>query len=207
MLGSDNTRIILQDRKRHHISINTMTSILTRLIMSATANNRNDLIMAAQTGDTEALTRLLAVCQPDARRYAYKHCHASDVDDAVQESLLIITRKVGGLKTAAAFSSWLFTVIKRECRKLSSRMFKQDPLPDEVAEELLLYCSDHELRVELIKAFESLPIHYLEVVLLRDFEELTISEMATRLNEPVGAIKSRLHRARTLVREYMITPS
>ncbi|WP_422596971.1 RNA polymerase sigma factor [Pseudomonas sp.] len=51
---------------------------------------------------------------------------------------------------------------------------------------------------------ESLPAHYLEVVLLRDFEELTISEISERLQEPVGAIKSRLHRARELVREYLL---
>ncbi|MFO6256508.1 RNA polymerase sigma factor, partial [Pseudomonas aeruginosa] len=73
--------------------------------------------MAAQTGDAAALSRLLAVCQADARRYAYKHCHASDVDDAVQESLLIISRKVSGLKAAAAFSSWLFTIITQESHK------------------------------------------------------------------------------------------
>ena len=80
--------------------------------------DRNNLILAAQTGDPVAIGRLLAVCQADARRYAHKHCQSSDVDDAVQESLLIIARKVSGLKAAAAFSGWLFTVIKRECRKL-----------------------------------------------------------------------------------------
>ena len=31
---------------------------------------------------TEEVSRLLALCQADARRYAYRHCHASDVDDA-----------------------------------------------------------------------------------------------------------------------------
>jgi DNA-directed RNA polymerase specialized sigma24 family protein len=41
-------------------------------------------------------------------------------------------------------------------------------------------------------------------VLLRDFEELTIAEIAERLGEPQGAVKSRLHRARELVREYML---
>ena len=46
-------------------------------------------------------------------------------------------------------------------------------------------------KVDLAKALESLPPHYLEVVLLRDFEELTIAEMAERLNEPPGAIKAR----------------
>lgn len=169
--------------------------------------DRDSLIMAAQTGDAMAISRLLAVCQADARRYAYRHCHASDVDDAVQESLLVVSRKVKGLKAAAAFSSWLFTVIKRECRKLERMMFKHDPLPDELAEEQMLCRDDIALRIDLAKALESLPAHYLEVVLLRDFEELTISEIAERLGEQQGAVKSRLHRARELVREYMVSPS
>jgi RNA polymerase sigma factor (sigma-70 family) len=174
--------------------------------MAASIVERDSLILAAQTGDAMAISRLLAVCQADARRYAYRHCHASDVDDAVQESLLVVSRKVKGLKAAAAFSSWLFTVIKRECRKLERMMFKHDPLPDELAEEKMLCRDDVALRIDLAKALESLPAHYLEVVLLRDFEELTISEIAERLNEQQGAVKSRLHRARELVREYMLCP-
>lgn len=175
--------------------------------MAVAAIERDQLILDAQTGDSAAISRLLAVCQSDARRYAYRHCHVSDVDDAVQEALLIISRKVRGLKTAAAFSSWLFTVIKRECRKLERMMFRHDPLPDEVAEEQLLCCTDHALRIDLAHALESLPAHYLDVVLLRDFEELTIAEIAAHLGEQQGAIKSRLHRARELVREYMLGPS
>lgn len=172
--------------------------------MSAPIGDRNNLIMAAQTGDAAALSRLLAVCQADARRYAYKHCHASDVDDAVQESLLIISRKVSGLRVAAAFTSWMFTVIKRECRRLARFMFKHEPLPDEIAEERLLHRPDDELRIDLANALESLPAHYLEVVLLRDFEEMTIAEIAQKLGEQPPAVKSRLHRARELVREYLI---
>lgn len=45
------------------------------------------------------------------------------------------------------------------------------------------------------------------IILLRDFEELTIAEIAERLSEEQDAIKSRLHRARELVREYMLGPS
>ncbi|HVZ29038.1 MAG TPA: sigma-70 family RNA polymerase sigma factor, partial [Asticcacaulis sp.] len=62
------------------------------------------------------------------------------------------------------------------------------------------------LRHDLSAALESLPAHYLEVVLMRDFEEMTISEMAKTLSEEAGAIKSRLHRARALVREYLLAP-
>ena len=172
--------------------------------MPKPALDRSDLILAAQTGDAAAIEQLLAVCQADARRYARRHCHASDVDDAVQETLLTISRKVKGLKAAAAFSSWLFVVIKRECRRLERLMFRHEPLPDEIAEDKMLSRPDASLRIDLARALESLPAHYLEVVLLRDFEELTISEIAQRLGEQAGAVKSRLHRARELVREYML---
>ncbi|MBV2181285.1 MAG: RNA polymerase sigma factor [Castellaniella sp.] len=165
-------------------------------------HDRDNLIMAAQTGDSTAI----AVCQADVRRYARRHCQPSDVDDAVQESLLIIARKVRGLKAAMAFSSWLFTVVKRECGKLSRMMFRYEPLPDELAEAKLLHRPTDELRIDLAHALESLPAHYLEVILLRDFEELTIAEIADRLEEPHGAVKSRLHRARELVREYLLAP-
>src|SRR5260370_34155868 len=83
------------------------------------------LILAAQSGDTVALNRLLLVCRTDARRYARRHCAASDVDDAVQETLLILSRKVKGLKAAAAFSGWLLTIVRRESQRLSRRMFGQ----------------------------------------------------------------------------------
>lgn len=172
--------------------------------MTAQQIERGNLILAAQTGDAQAVERLLAVCQADARRYARKHCHASDVDDAVQESLLVISRKIKGLKVAIAFSSWLFTIIKRECRRLERLMFRTEPLEEDRIEEQLLCKTDHDLRIDLAAALESLPAHYLEVVLLRDFEELTINEIAQRLNEQAGAVKSRLHRARELVREYML---
>ncbi|HQQ64462.1 MAG TPA: RNA polymerase sigma factor, partial [Pseudomonadales bacterium] len=112
-----------------------------------------------------------------------------------------------GLKAAVAFSSWLFTIIKRECRKLERMMFRHEPMEDELIEQQLAHRPDNALRIDLANALESLPAHYLEVVLLRDFEELTIAEIAERLGEQSGAIKSRLHRARELVREYMLSPA
>jgi RNA polymerase sigma factor (sigma-70 family) len=85
-------------------------------------------------------------------------------------------------------------------------MFRTEALDDEQAEHQLLCKTDSDLRIDLVTALESLPAHYLEVVLLRDFEELTIAEIAERLGEQDGAIKSRLHCARELVRKYLIGP-
>jgi DNA-directed RNA polymerase specialized sigma24 family protein len=49
------------------------------------------LIEAARGGDTEALVSLIAMTQPDVRRYAARNCRAADIDDAVQETLLLPT--------------------------------------------------------------------------------------------------------------------
>ena len=60
------------------------------------------------------------------------------------------------------------------------------------------------LRVELVNALESLPPDYLQVILLRDFAELSIAEIAAQLDITAAAAKSRLHRARRMAREYLI---
>lgn len=175
--------------------------------MEVAAADRDTLVAAARGGDPAALTRLLALCQADIRRYAWRHCHAADIDDAVQESLLLVARKLPALKMAAAFQGWLFTIIRRECRRLGRLVLRLEPLDEGAAEQALATRPDHALRLDVAHALESLPAHYLEVVLLRDFEELTIAEIAARLGQPEGAVKSRLHRARALVREYLLAAS
>jgi RNA polymerase sigma factor (sigma-70 family) len=55
-----------------------------------------------------------------------------------------------------------------------------------------------------VSALESLPPHYREIILLRDFEELSIRELAQQLALTPAAVKSRLHRARQLMREYLL---
>lgn len=161
------------------------------------------LVDAARGGDPRALERLVAAAQPDARRYAWRHCHASDVDDAVQESLQRVWRHAGALRAVAAFAGWLLTIVARECRRLARAATRHAPLDEDLLEDRLAARGDAALRVDLVRALESLPAHYLEVVLLRDFEECSIAEIAQRLAEPEGAVKSRLHRARAMVREYL----
>lgn len=163
------------------------------------------LLEAARRGDAAALDHLLCICQPDVRRYAFRHCLVSDVDDAVQETLLIVAHRLASLRAVAAFSGWLFQIVRRECRRLERRLFRFDPYDEEKMEAWLSTCPDETIRCDLIHALESLPAHYREVILLRDFHEMTIREIATRLHITAPATKSRLHRARELVREYLLT--
>jgi RNA polymerase sigma factor (sigma-70 family) len=59
--------------------------------------------------------------------------------------------------------------------------------------------------MDVAGAIESLPEKYRIVILMRDFEELTIGEMAARLELTRDATKSRLHRARAMLREYLLS--
>ena len=159
---------------------------------------------AAHRGDPAALAQLLRLCQPDIRRYAQRNCLIGDVDDAVQEALLVLSRKLSSVRVAAAFSGWLFQIVKRECHRLARAALNFDPWDDARAEEWLASQDTAALRQEVIRALESLPADYLQVVLLRDFAELSIGEIAEQLEQSSAAIKSRLHRARTMAREYLI---
>ena len=162
------------------------------------------LIDAASTGDPKAIAALLSSAQSDIRRYARRTCRTtSDIEDAVQETLIILYRRVSGLRQAAALSGWLFTIVQRQCLRLAgllvgARIDEALALDHRLAETPL-----HDLRIDLAHAIESLPAHYRKVVLLRDVEELTINEIAAQLDTTRETVKARLHRGRALLREYL----
>lgn len=128
----------------------------------------------------------------------------SDVDDALQETLLMLSRPISSLQALGAFSGWLFRVVQHECRRLGRKALNFDPYDEEKLENWLAVHHNESLRLELIAALEALPEHYRNVILLRDFEELGIGEVAERLELTTAAVKSRLHRARQLTREYLL---
>lgn len=161
------------------------------------------LIEAARQGDEAALLTLLEDCQPDLKRIARHECaSAADADDAVQESLWLVYRRIGALRTVASFGAWTFSIVRRECQRLMRRMRGEVALPD--AEHAIFVCyTTPGLRVDLAAAIESLPDKYREAIVLRDFEEYSITEMAETLRLTRAAVKSRIHRAREMIREYL----
>ena len=60
-----------------------------------------------------------------------------------------------------------------------------------------------EVRKTLEKALDALPDHYRAVLILRDVEELSNEEVASIVDDSVGSVKSRLHRARMALREQL----
>jgi len=162
------------------------------------------LLEAARGGDAVAIHQLLVACQPDIRRYAQRNCLISDVDDAIQESLLILSRRVSSLRAVAAFSSWMFSIVRRECHRMARKALAADPWDDARVETWLAALPVDDLRHDVVGALESLPPHYRDIIVLRDLNEMTIGEIAEQLGETRAAVKSRLHRARQLTREYLL---
>jgi len=161
------------------------------------------LIEAARCGDEKALVSLIAAAQPDIRRYATRNCRAADIDDAVQETLLLLHRRVGTLRAVTSFSAWLFAVARRACLRLM-RMSPGMPDASDGIDARLAHLRPEDLRIDLSRAIQSLPDHYREVILLRDIEELSIDEIAAVLGLTRESVKARIHRARMLIREYLI---
>lgn len=75
-------------------------------------------------------------------------------------------------------------------------------LPDE-DHRVFAYYAHPDLRSDLAAAIQSLPGKYREAIILRDFEEYSISEIAQSLRLTRGATKSRIHRGRQMIREYL----
>jgi RNA polymerase sigma-70 factor (ECF subfamily) len=181
------------------------------LIVSDASSWRDNpaLIEAARAGDQQALISLIEAAQPDIRRYARRSCQTpDDVDDAVQETLWLLYRRVGTIRALTSISAWLMTVVRRECQRMASRIFgsqstHRTPI-DNMSDDLRFSeRPSHELRLDLARAIRSLPEHYREVVLLRDVEEMSIDEISAALSLTREATKARLHRARAMIREYL----
>lgn len=160
---------------------------------------------AAQAGDPAALDHLLRTLQPDIRRYARRQCHRSSVvEDVVQEALIVLYRRVGTVRDPLALAGWVLRMVTRLCMlPVLSVMRGAEALTERHEAEHFARMPQHELRLDLVRALESLPGLYREVLLLRDMEQLTITEVAERLQLTREATKSRIHRARALMREYL----
>ena len=159
----------------------------------------SDVIAAAQEGSEEALLELLRLCRPQLRRYANRQCASDDVEEAVQDALWLLYRRVGALRTIGAFSAWLFQIIRRECLRKARR--RRDFVEwDDVSLPSKDPSSDEVLRIDLSRAISELPQSYREILVLRDISGFSSEEAAQYLGVPVPAAKSRLHRARQMVR-------
>ena len=164
-----------------------------------------ELVEQACSGDAPAIAELLVTCQPDLKRFARRTCSTTeDAEDAVQVALWQLHRRIGTLRTVATFATWLFRIVERECFRLFRGRRPANHVGADALDSVAAPDAGHDLRIDLSRAIAELPESYRVVLILRDVDELTAPEVAAHLGLGVDAVKSRLHRARAMVRARLL---
>lgn len=133
--------------------------------------------------------------------------HHEDAQDALAEALLLAFKASDQLGSDAAFRSWLGTIGKRVCARMRSRPSMQNTI--EYAEERGLIADKRsEFDLAVVKscvkdALTALPEKYRDVYQRCELEEGSVAEAASALGISVAAAKSRLLRAREMIREHL----
>ena len=159
------------------------------------------LVAAAREGDVASLTALVSGSHPHVRRFARSLCASpQDAEDAAQEALVVLYRRIGMLRATGALASWMFRVVRNECIR-RTRMFLRPPPP--VADETVDSAEDEVMRrleaERVAGAIAELPADQRCVLVMRDVQGHSGSAVAGALGLSVPAMKSRLHRARAAV--------
>jgi RNA polymerase sigma-70 factor (ECF subfamily) len=186
----------------------------------AKASPEQQLIRRVQDGERELFYELI---RPYERR-VYSATFAilrnqADAEDAAQEALLKAFKHIRQFRAEARFSTWLIQIAVNEAR-MRIRRERADlfepvenrsgdeadytprdfadwrEIPSETAER-------NEIREKLLQALASLGEKYREVFVLRDVQHLSIDETAKLLGITTASVKTRLLRARLMLRDLL----
>ncbi len=139
-----------------------------------------------------------------------------DANDLVQETYLKAYRFIENYKEGTNAKAWLFKILKNafinQYRKKSKKPTQVDyeEIVNYHDEEDSNYSSYMDLREEMFQhmmgdevtnAINSLPVDFRVVILLCDIEGFTYEEISKIIDIPIGTVRSRLHRARNMLKE------
>jgi RNA polymerase sigma-70 factor (ECF subfamily) len=155
--------------------------------------------------------------------FAYKLTFdEDDAKDLVQDAYMKAYRFVASYEVGTNAKAWLFRILKnsfinnyRKKTKEPSKVDYQDvenyynSASVETAEmshtvDLRTSTMQNKIGDEVTSALNSLPVDFRTVIILCDLEGFTYEEMAVILDIPVGTVRSRLHRARGVLKEKLI---
>jgi len=180
--------------------------------------DERSLINRTLAGDDDAFAMLVQLHQAAVFNIAYRMVGQRDTAQSLaQETFLRAFRALDTFDLNRSFGPWLYRIatnlsinwIKRARLPTVSieTPFKSDEaesepldIPDSSAEPAARF-SQAEMQAELRQAIESLPAVYRSVIELQHFQELNYDEIANTLKITVGTVKTRLFRARRMLRD------
>lgn len=139
-----------------------------------------------------------------------------DANDLVQDTYMKAFRFINSFQQGTNAKAWLFRILKNsfinDYRKKSKQPAKVDyqevettynseSTDSETTTDLRTETVQDMIGDEVATALNSLPVDFRTVIILCDIEGFTYEEMAKILDIPIGTVRSRLHRARNLLKE------
>jgi RNA polymerase sigma-70 factor (ECF subfamily) len=174
-----------------------------------TITNDEQVVERALSGDPEAFGEIVRRWERRIFALAYGMLgREEDARDATQETFLAAFRNLRGFRGDAKVSSWLHRIAVNQCitRQRRAKVRGETALEDEAERNAAVFAlpidasparsaeaieRSHAVR----KAVGSLPPDLRQVVVMKEFEELTFQQIADALEIPLSTVKSRLYTA------------
>lgn len=190
--------------------------------LAAPGENQDEasLIRRIRNGERELFYELVRPYERRVYAAAYAVLHnEADAEDAAQEAMLKAFKNFRQFREEARFSTWLMQIAVNEARMRRRKEHSgiMEPIFDRQEEDGSYTPRDFadwreipseslerkEIRQKLIEALASLGEKYREVFILRDIEMLSIEETAKALGISIPSVKTRLLRARLMLRDLL----
>ena len=135
----------------------------------------------------------------------------SAIDDAAQSTLMTLERRIGSFEGRARFRTWLYTVARNETLMMLRRRQPTPTDPTDPTGELSgageagggRFSSMIVSRQTIDQLVDALAEPYRETLRLQIYNNLDYEQIAERLGVPVGTVRSRLAKARELLRPHI----
>lgn len=168
-----------------------------------------ELVELAVSGDPDAFGEIVRRWERKIFALCFGMLGREDeAADAAQETFISAFRNLSGFRGEARVSSWLHRIAVNQCLtvKRRSKTRSEDFLGDENGAEERAFVAppsaspsrrtEHTERLKIVRqAVGSLPVDLRQVVVMKEFEEMTFQEISETLELPLSTVKSRLYTA------------
>jgi len=166
-----------------------------------------DLLARVKANDTIAFSVLVDRYKIRLFNLIYRMLqNREEAEDILQETFLRVFKEKEKYDPTYAFSTWIYTIALNLCRNELKRKKRFKFFGLDLIKEDRRYAVEEKgnkncLSSTLEKAIASLPVKYRTVFLLREVNQLSYEEMSQSLDIPLGTVKSRVNRARLILRK------
>lgn len=171
------------------------------------------LLKRIKSGDKSAYVELVTPFRERLFRKAKSMVKDDDdAEDVVQDSLISGYRSINKFRAEAGVYTWLYRIVVNKSKDLLTKKKKESEKPiDENASQFIDMRMGYEKKLELsedsdylINKINQLDEVYRQILELRYFEEMSYSDIAEVLNCNVGTVKSRLFKAKELLKHLIL---